>query len=276
MADIKRYTAGKDQNSDAEMKNALQEIWISGFGDTPEYFNFFYKNKIENRQAEIFYAVSDNTIVGAAYLLEAGISLSADEAPQKAYYGYAFAILPEYRGKGIYSEIAKEFYRFAKKRDAGIIIFPENGKLLQYYVVNGAVRNFVTQKAIFEKKDFTAMIRGIDAKHRDILPEDAALYEEIRDKAFEENSYLKWDAKAIRYALEENAFSGGFCKILKTPGGARHLIFGRNTSDGKICIDETTLLRSFLLRSGAQIVEMPLVTYHIAPAPHGYAGLLLD
>ena len=275
MEDIQIGRAGTAQLQNYEFMEALGKIWRSGFDDPPEYFQFFYQNNVPAQRAEVFYASSGEKIIGAAYLLEAGIRLPQNNAPKRAYYGYAFAILPEYRGNGIYGKLAAAFCRFAKARQAGILICPENERLLQYYIANGAVQNYCTQKAVLEETAFHQMLQRAAKDCVDILPEHAQAYWELRNAAFQKQEYLYWEQDAVRYALQENAYCGGFCKMLRI-GGTRHLLFGRKTPDGKIEIQETTLPVSFLRANGASCSEKPLVTYDIPPAPSGYAGLLLD
>lgn len=270
MAEIRRYAEGADTGSG--FREALRKIWLSGFDDAPEYFDFFYKNKIQMQQAEIFYAVEADIPVGAAYLLNAKIGYRAGPE-QKAYYGYAFAILPEYRGKGIYPQLAGAFCRFAGAQGAGIILCPDNEKLLRYYIANGAVRNFITQQTEFGKADFERMIAA--GAVRDLLPDEAAHYEQIRNAAFREYDFLIWDRNAVKYALAENRADDGFCKILEM-GGKEYLLLGHNEGDDAVRISETTLPAGFLIRSGAKIREKPLVTYGIRPSPYGRAGLILD
>ena len=274
MDDIQTSRASTEQLQNFQFEEALGKIWLSGFDDPPEYFRFFYQNNVLTRRAEVFYASSEEKIIGAAYLLHAGVRFPEGNMQKQAYYGYAFAILPEYRGNGIYGKIAAVFSQFAKAQQAGILICPENEKLLQYYIANGAVRNYRTQKAVLEEAAFQQMMRAAN-DCVDILPENARLYWELRNAAFQKQEYLYWNQDAVRYALQENANCGGFCKMLQF-GGTRHLLFGRKTSDGKIELQETTLSAGFLRANGAYCSEKPLVTYHIPPAPTGYAGLLLD
>lgn len=270
MAEIRRYD--KTTDADTRFREALCKIWLSGFADSPDYFNFFYERKIHTKQAEIFYAICDSKIVGAAYLLPAAIHHTG-AAVQKAYYGYAFAILPEYRGKGIYPDLAKTFYQFADQQKAGIIICPDNEKLLRYYTGNGAIQNYFTRKVRFHEAAFAEMIsNGIV---RDVSVEESALYEQIRNHTFAQDDFLLWDSTAVKYALEENQYNGGFCKILEI-SGKHYLILGSKKEDGSILIGETTLPASFLIQSGAKLSEKPLVTYGIQPSPRGLAGLLLD
>ena len=270
MAEIRRYD--KTTDADSGFREALCKIWLSSFADSPDYFNFFYERKIRTKQAEIFYAICDDKIVGAVYLLPATIH-HASTAMQKAYYGYAFAILPEYRGKGIYPDFAKTFYQFADQQKAGIIICPDNEKLLRYYTRNGAIQNYFTQKVLFREAAFAEMIS--DSIVRNISAEESALYEQIRNHTFAHDDFLLWDSTAVKYALEENQYNGGFCKILEITG-KQYLILGSKKGDGSILIGETTLPTSFLIRNGAKLSEKPLVTYGIQPSPRGLAGLLLD
>ena len=110
---------------------------------------------------------------------------------------------------------------------------------------------------------------------RELSTKDDLLYEEIRNDAWKENDFLCWDGNAVKYALEENGSGGGFCKILEI-SGTRYLLFGRETEGETVTLSETTLPPGFLLRSGAQLLEKPLVTYGIRPTPYGRAALLLD
>ena len=270
MVEIMQYQKKRDDNP--AFREALRKIWLSGFDDAPGYFDFFYEKRVRTGQAEIFCALSGAQAVGAAYFLPAEIRRPG-VPPQKAYYGYAFAILPEYRGTGIYQKLAHAFFRFADAEKAGILFCPENEKLLRYYTANGTVQNYIAQQAVFSEAAFARMTAA--GALRELLPEESELYKEIRDTAFQENDFLCWDTDAVKYALEENRYCGGFCKIWNI-AGKNYLLFGKKEKDGSVRISETTLPPCFLIRNGARLSEKPLVTYGILPAPRGRAGLLLD
>ena len=116
MAEIMQYQKKRDDNP--AFREALRKIWLSGFDDAPGYFDFFYEKRVRTGQAEIFCALSGAQAVGAAYFLPAEIRRPG-VTPQKAYYGYAFAILPEYRGKGYGKAILKKLAEIAVERKCG-------------------------------------------------------------------------------------------------------------------------------------------------------------
>lgn len=270
MAEIMQYQKKRDDNP--AFREALRKIWLSGFDDAPGYFVFFTRRGCGQDKPK-FSAPCPARRQWEPRIFCPQKSAAPACRRQKAYYGYAFAILPEYRGTGIYQKLAHAFFRFADAEKAGILFCPENEKLLRYYTANGTVQNYIAQQAVFSEAAFARMTAA--GALRELLPEESELYKEIRDTAFQENDFLCWDTDAVKYALEENRYCGGFCKIWNI-AGKNYLLFGKKEKDGSVRISETTLPPCFLIRNGARLSEKPLVTYGILPAPRGRAGLLLD
>lgn len=116
MAEIMQYQKKRDDNP--AFREALRKIWLSGFDDAPGYFNFFYEKRVRTGQAEIFCALVRRAGSGSRVFSARRNPPPRQCRRQKAYYGYAFAILPEYRGTGIYQKLAHAFFRFADAEKA--------------------------------------------------------------------------------------------------------------------------------------------------------------
>ena len=270
---IHHYTGA---NADDRVHASLCKIWLSGFDDTPEYFDLFYNSNVHAGQAEVFYAFDERSsdILGAAYLLGPCLLPYAGEN-HFAYYGYAFSVLPDYRGTGVYAALSDAFRVWARAQGAGVFLYPANNKLLEYYTKNGAAKNLITRRVKLDHTAFGALLACGGA--RSIGADEAETYAAIRNAHFTGCTHLLWCERAIRYAIQENLFCGGFCKML-TVSGAKHVIFGREEADCVI-IKETTLPDAILVKFGAKPEDFEtasLASYDMPQLQGFKAGLLLD
>lgn len=261
---------------DDKVRASLCKIWLSGFDDTPEYFDFFYNSNVHSGQAEVFYSFDERSknIIGAAYLLGPCL-LPYNKKNHFAYYGYAFAVLPEHRGTGVYAALSDAFRAWARAQGAGVFLYPANEKLLDYYTKNGAAKNLITRRIKLDPASFGALLAYGGAC--DIHADEAETYAAIRNAHFTGGAHLLWCERAIRYAIEENLFCGGFCKML-TVSGAKHVIFGRKEC-GCVIIKETTLSDDILVKFGAKSEDFEtfsLASYDMPVLQDFEAGLLLD
>lgn len=226
MAEIMQYQKKRDDNP--AFREALRKIWLSGFDDAPGYFDFFYEKRVRTGQAEIFCALSGAQAVGAAYFLPAEIRRPG---------------VPP--AKGI---LRLRLCHFTGVQRNGHI--PEAGPCLLPVCGRGKSRNpFLPgeRKAapiLYRKRHRSELYRAAGSIFggrvctddrrgalRELLPEESELYKEIRDTAFQENDFLCWDTDAVKYALEENRYCGGFCKIWNI-AGKNYLLFGKKEKDG--------------------------------------------
>ena len=113
---------------------SLISLWHKVFGDDVDYIKLFFKQAYFD--SECFAEVIDDEVVSCLYLLKSKIKCNG-----KAYNGrylYAAATLPEYRGKGIMSELIREAQNYAEGEKLDFIaLVPANDGLYDYYSAFG-------------------------------------------------------------------------------------------------------------------------------------------
>jgi GNAT superfamily N-acetyltransferase len=194
--------------ADKDLLPQLVNIWHSCFGDEEAYIKYYYSCIFD--RSETYAVMHGLKAVGMLHLLPAEID------GRKAYYGYAMAMLPEYRGKGLFLQLQEYIFELVKERDAAYFLKPANRKLESYYQTqgfgNGLYLNKITIEAAVNCK----------LKHIDIEPEE---YKSLRDSCFNKPGYVKWALPFIEYAIAENRKSGGIVKKIVTDSG-EFAIFG--------------------------------------------------
>ncbi len=192
------------------------DIWEKCFGDDREYIEMYLDNRFETEN--MFVIHEDCRPVSMASFLPVEIMIDGEYIC--ARYVYAVATLPEYRNKGYASEILKYA---AEKYGEPLVLCPENEGLIKYYGKLGFVN-------VFNESPYWICELGYGemkaAGHNDEngLPEmlgdyyvseiSASKYKEIRDGYFENEGYVRWDEKALEYAVAENDFCGGKTLLL--------------------------------------------------------------
>lgn len=256
------------------LKNTLWEIWASGFEDSREYFDMFWRGKVLPGKAEIFCleGYGKNTcskIKGAAYLLKA----------ENAYYGYAFSILPEYRGHGLYKIFAQSLCSFAQKDNKGIIFLPANKKLSDYYEKTGAKKNFIRRIYIISSDAYEDII--LHGKIRYLTESDGALCRSLYEN-YAPRNHLKWDSYDIMYAIRENEKCGG-SGILFNFQNSMHFAFVKKSQDSCFAVTDTSLpFKIFTDIAGSgkykkiKTLKSSLLTYNIPYLKNAAADFLLD
>lgn len=110
--------------------DCLVELWHKVFGDEEEYIRLFFKEAYYD--SECFVKLVDGKVVSAFYLLRCKIRFS--DKTYEGRYLYAAATLPEYRGKGIMSELIGEAVAYCKEVNLDYIaLVPASESLYGYY-----------------------------------------------------------------------------------------------------------------------------------------------
>lgn len=238
----------------AEMIPALQTLWKRCFGDTDDYLSLFFGRRFSPERT--LTAWVDGTLAGAVYLLEAEM----DGRP--LWYGYAVGTLPAYRGRGISRRLHETIFRMAKQRQALYAVHPQSEDLIAFYEKLGL------QKGFFCKQ---VTLTAVPARRQKmtITALSPAEYAALRDEAFAEPGFVRWDTAAVAYAVEENAFCGGFCRAL-TDGTNVWALFGQVRED-RLLLRETTMPDDVILSAApllAREFHRSTITLHLPPSSH--------
>ena len=112
----------------------LKELWIKTFQDEKDYVDYYFEN-VYSEETTFVYRV--NGII-AAVLYAIPYKIKCDECIEDVLYLYALATEPEYRNKGIMTELLEEAYQYSKEKGyAGCILIPADKELCNFYKIRG-------------------------------------------------------------------------------------------------------------------------------------------
>lgn len=177
----------------------LQKIWYACFDDSADYVDFFFRRRPPDCLTVT--AEKNGAAVGAAYLLPA--SVRDGGALRRAFYLYALGVLPDFRGLGIASEMMRRSFAFAEEEDAVLFLSPASPDLAAYYARLGMTP---TYRAKWHRCEAAPQ----PVSDLPLTPIGAEEYFAYR-KQTPVSGAVEWDADAVRYAVAENEFCGGFC-----------------------------------------------------------------
>ncbi len=214
-----------------ELNEEAVHLWSAGFGDDEDYIRFFFhhhKNRLNGYVARLY-----GEIVSAIYILPCRIWHTEDTFSNVNFL-YAASTRKDLRGQGICANMFNTM-RQEKINDTNIFLLrPASEKLEAYYKRGGMKSLFYLKKVSFFQTEYTSVL---DVKLCDCTVKQ---YEKLRNAYFEKHDYIQWDREALAYAIEENAYCGGFCRIADCDCG-QYLLLGRKEKDGTLFIQETTI-----------------------------------
>ena len=121
----------------------LREIFSVSFGDPPEIVKAFHTFFLTTPDACVLAAVPDENRpegrpVAAAYCLP-GPALSVQARRIPSVYLYAFACLPEWRGRGIMKQVYTALFAEAGRKAPAACIVPASDELMEAYNRSGCI-----------------------------------------------------------------------------------------------------------------------------------------
>lgn len=219
--------------ADASMIASLRHVWKVCFGDTEDYLDLFFGRRFPSSRA--LTAWVDDTLAGTVYLLD------AEMEGHPFWYGYAVGTLPEFRGMGISRRLHEEIFRMAEEQNARYAVHPQGDHLIAFYEKLGLKQGFF-------HKVVTLCAKPADVEGLSLTELSAFDYTKLRDAAFDAPDFVRWDEAAVDYAVEENAFCGGFCRAL-TDGETVWALFGDIRGSNTLFLRETTMPDDVILRA---------------------------
>lgn len=131
--------------------NLLKALWKAGFNDTDDYINLFFKMLYKKGNA--VYKKQGEEIISALYLLPFNMSFNGYIV--KTAYLCGAATLPEYRGKGLMSELMNTaIKRLADDNIPFCTLIPANEGLFDYYSRFGFADIYKTKKIRVKREEF--------------------------------------------------------------------------------------------------------------------------
>lgn len=174
---------------------SLISLWHTVFGDSHDYIKLIF-NKDFSDSILCFGLVEEEQVVSAFYLLKSVLSFEGKN--YTGYYLYAAATLPEYRKKGIMSNLIEEAKAYCEKEKLDFIsLVPSNDSLYSYYSKSA----FVEAMYRFELKGEALSIKN---KPYELVGADE--YNQLRFEKIK-NIFLYKDT-ALNYAAVCLGFGG--------------------------------------------------------------------
>ncbi|MBE6719537.1 MAG: GNAT family N-acetyltransferase [Ruminococcaceae bacterium] len=180
---------------------ALCKIWRDCFSDSEEYIRTFYSENFERIKVVIYEA--DGKPVSMVNIFSACVV--TEKSQQNAEYLYAVGTLKAYRGNGFMSAVLRHIVTRAKESEKALFLKPSSLEITEFYKPFG----FIGRTYLCPVSLTPAEIIDID-----VCDISCVEYNRMRDAAFKNMPYVRWDNGHIRWCIEENKlFSGKTVKI---------------------------------------------------------------
>lgn len=182
----------------------LRQIMKIVFGDNDLYLDHFFHYKYKNNA--LIYELNEE-IAGIAFILDTIMN------NEPISYVYGCATLPEYRGKGIMTEILSFAYQNKCAQNfSALCLVPASDHLFKYYRKLGFRDYFYHKKTSYSLSDFSSLkVSGFSLR-----PLSPSQYFTLKNQDFYLNNSLIWDVK--HYELVEKEYiveKGGFFEIIE-------------------------------------------------------------
>lgn len=176
---------------------AMAETWKSSFRDSGEYIDFFMRNRFPSAGALI--ALENGQPVSQLVLLPGEMSLAGRR--YAAYYLYAAATRPEYRGQGHMACLMEAAKTHAREHSVSYIaLVPGEESLYGYYARFGFLKCFTYIKREFSREELSAKA----CEGGEIRPAGIAEITALRNACLDVGGAFLWDENAMRYAVKEH------------------------------------------------------------------------
>lgn len=202
----------------------LKKLWKDTFGDSDQFINLFF-DKIYP-QCRVITVKSDNQLAGMTYLIPAELQ------GKTFYYGYAVAVSPAFRGKGLCKNMHKEIKELCKKENAVYGLFPANEKLTEFYQSIGLRPMYGLFENIYHKTNTSSPIQTENCSAKE--------YMQIRNQYYKNNT-VRWPQAYWEIQRQTILENGGIWKKM-TYNGTPHIFCGYKKK-GTLVLSENTFLQ---------------------------------
>lgn len=175
--------------------NGVIRLWEEAFEDSENEIRFFLDG-CRKPLNTLIYEI-DNEIASMLFLLEGDMHFEGKDYP--SYYLYAACTLKKYRGRGLMAELLSFAKETANKNGKYFICLkPAEKSLFDFYGKFGYKTAFFVKITECNTKN-----TSVNLSDRNVSPEY------LRNSAFKEHNYFKWDRQSIEFAFLHNNFFGG-------------------------------------------------------------------
>lgn len=171
---------------------------MESFGDSAEEIMFFIENKYIPENTLV--AEVDGEIASVLFLLDGKMCIKGVDYP--SYYLYAACTLKKYRGRGIMASLLEEAKNIAFSRKTDFIcLMPGEKSLFDFYERFGYNTAFSKKILTINTDEYSECF--------DITQSDVIDIELIRNNAYKNIDFFKWDSKSIEFAFSHNKMYSG-------------------------------------------------------------------
>ena len=205
---------------------ALCEMWETCFSDPEDYIKLFYSENFD--RMKVFVYTADGKPVCMANAFD---SMFCDsDKSQKAMFLYAGCTLPEYRHNGYFREMIDYLKGLSDQTGAAIFFKPASPALADFYRTLG-----------LEVGSYFRLVTVNPVGKRPLSASDISFaeYNLMRNAAFSDIPYVRWDDEHICWCVSENAYFSG--RTLKICADSKEHFLMAYPSDGTLIINETDM-----------------------------------
>lgn len=234
--------------------NGIIAVWNEAFGD-PEKDIKFFLDKYFNPENTVVCEMNGD-IASVLFLIDGDMHIDGED--YSSYYLYAACTLKKYRGRGIMSEMLDFVKHTASSRKKSFIALkPAESSLFDYYSKFGYKSVFSKKIITFDKTDYS---------------EDSCLtfnrnmysYSGLRDGAYRNLNYFKWNNDSIEFAIEHHVYYGG--EIIRNCNG--YMLYNMNNNN--LYVKETTFSTENLSKIISDTVRNCFINKIIVELPVDY------
>ncbi len=205
---------------------ALCEIWKICFSDSEDYIKLFYSENFKYIDV-LIYAV-DGKPVSMLHLFKS--AFADGEKENNAIFLYAGGTLPEHRSNGYFIKLLNKAKHIAEQKGCALFFKPATISLCNFYETLG-----------FQIDSYFHLVTVSPA---DIVPlsvEDISFqeYNRMRNSAFSDIPFAKWDDRHICWCVKDNKFFSG--RTLKFEFDGKEHFFMAYSQENTLIINETDL-----------------------------------
>ena len=264
----------------AENKDHLQlkALWNQVFGDSSSAIDFYFANRHQNQNMLVY--EENNVVAGMLTMLP--VQLVSGKQMRPGRYIYAVATAPEYRQRGISTQLLLYCHSYMQEKgETAAILAPASESLFAFYEKRGYQTMFYVESSTFLSSGLPSCPSGAIC-----TPCNAADYFRIRDTAFSDSSlFVRWGEDALDYIIKGARAFGDDVYYIRTQTGEGcavcgwlgRQIFIRETALVNISITEALSILQRTLGAAKYSLRLPIGSLQgSTPQPFGMIHYLCD
>ncbi len=239
----------------------MTAIWCGVFGDSEAFVRAFYA--CDAMQTLALIAREGETVAGIVHMLP--VTVQTPAGSRSAYYFYAGAVLPAYRGRGIFRQLCTLMTDICVREKAFGVMVPAEASLFPYYAAFGYQTVPFCSEAVFtphqscaQRADFSPLTPELYHRLRAQYPETAA-------------ARIEWSTGQLAFIIADQVQSGGFAYAVRI-GGETAAVLGSRQGDALYLTElaAPAALRDAVLSALAANFRCERIIYRANPgAPDG-------